>query len=320
MKRFIVLFVVLILVVAVWTFGWFYVAGRVQSEIALFAQADGETTPRLTCDSLAVTGYPFQFHPACAGASIVSGDVQIDLPRLEATALFYRPTHVQIFAEGPARITDAFSGAIQEVSWQDLRGSVRLDGEKIGRISLVATQVAWVDALLGSTVFATADDLEIHLVGASAAETPTAGDVLDLFVSAEGADIHAVALANAALALDARVTGLPPLAALSSPDALRLWQANGGALTLRGLDATADGVLVDAEGEIMLDAVGRLNGTLALVTEGVVPRVAAFTDPALVELFLGSPDANGRSSQTLAASEGTIRAGIIPFTTLAPLF
>lgn len=320
MKRFIVLLALLVILIIGWTVGWFLIAGRLEAEIRTFETADGTTTPRLTCGTLGISGFPFQFHPACTDAHIVSGDMVVDLARLDATALFYRPTHIQFFADSPARLTDAFTGTVQEVSWQTLRGSLRLEGDRIGRISLVASQIAWADALLGSTVFATADDLEMHIVGASAAETPTAGDVLDLFVSASGADIHAVALANASLALDARLTGLPPLASLSSPAALRLWQANGGALTLRSLEASADGVRLDAHGETRLDAGGLLNGTVTLATQGVAQRLAPFTDPALVELLLGAPDASGRATQTLSASEGTIRAGIIPFTAVPALF
>jgi len=320
MKRFIALAVFVVAIAVIWTGGWFYVAGRVEAEIALLETADGYTQPRLTCGGLSVGGFPFQFHPRCDDARITSGDLDIALPRIDATALFYRPTHIQLFAEGPATITDAFYGTTQEVSWQNLRGSIRLEGDRIGRVSLAGTQLAYADALLGTTVVATADALELHLVDAPNAETPAAGDALDVYVSAENATAPALDLAQGEVVIDGRITGLPPLSLLTSPYALSLWQANGGALTLRTLEATASDLALDASGEARLDEQGRVNGTLALASRGLAERLRAFIEPELAEVFLGAVNEEGYNTQRITINEGVVQVGIIPVQTIPPLF
>ena len=320
MTRFIVLIALVVAVVIAWTGGWYYIAGRVEAEIAALESADGFPQPRLACDGLSVGGFPFQFHPRCAGAEITSGDLRITVSRIDATALFYRPTHVQFFAEGPATVTDTFNGSTQEVSWQSLRGSARLEGDRIGRISLVGTELAYADALLGTTVLATADALELHLIDAPDAETPAAGDALDVYLVAGNATAPALDVAEGSIVIDGRVTGLPPLSVLASPYALSLWQANGGALTLRTLEATADDLALNASGEARLDPQGRVSGALSVTSRGLAERLRTFMEPELAAVLIGAEDENGFNSQRIAINEGNVQVGIIPVLTIPPLF
>ena len=49
MKRIIALLVVVIVVVALWSGAWLFLSGQLRSNIELLADADGITTPRLSC-------------------------------------------------------------------------------------------------------------------------------------------------------------------------------------------------------------------------------------------------------------------------------
>lgn len=49
MKRFAILIALVVIVTIGWIAGWFYIASRIESEVAVFAQADGQTQPRLEC-------------------------------------------------------------------------------------------------------------------------------------------------------------------------------------------------------------------------------------------------------------------------------
>src|SRR5690554_3658761 len=167
MKRFVIVIVVVLAVSALWAAGWMYVASRITAEAQALAQADGVTQPRLSCENFSVGGFPFSFSPHCANADIVSGDVTVSVPDIRATALFYRPTHFQIVATGPASISDAFTGAVTGLDWSNLHASVRLDGNRLARASLLADEIVYADMLLGEDVLATAQRGEFHLVDTS---------------------------------------------------------------------------------------------------------------------------------------------------------
>ncbi|WP_196260656.1 DUF2125 domain-containing protein [Pelagibacterium limicola] len=319
MKRFVVLILAVLALVALWAGGWHYVAAQITDEAERLASADGVTQPRIACGNFAVSGFPFHFSPICKNAEIAANDLTLSVTELSATALFYRPTHLQIFATSPARLTDAFTGSAHELRWDSLRASLRLDGDRLARLSMVGNSLVHVDALFGSTILGTADHAELHLVDADAGPE-TAGTALDIFARVEGAEHEGFEIEHGEVRLDARIIGLPPLDLLNHPDALRLWQMADGTLTLRGLEARAEGVELTATGEASLDATGRLNGALALASRGIVERVDGLSDDPVAALFIGTPDAEGTYSQTLSVRGGTVFVGILPVMGLDPFF
>lgn len=319
MNRFLVVIAAVVLVCAVWIAGWLYVAGRVEAEIEALARADGVTQPRLSCASLSVGGFPFLFSPRCADARIDSGDVTVSLPRLEGSALFYRPTHVQLFAAGPARIEDAFNGTVREIDWSDLRASIRLEGDRLARASLVASDLAVSDRLFGETLLARAEAAELHLLGSPGPESGDP-DLLDLYLRLEDADIPAFEIARGTLTLDAQASGVPQMGDWGHPDLLWLWQREQGELTLRGLEAAADDIALRASGTARLDDNGLVNGTLSVSARGLGERFEAIAADPIGAVMLGAPDAEGNYSQAVTARAGTLFVGIIPVQRVPPLF
>src|SRR5690606_13715664 len=109
-KRIIILGSVVLAVVALWSVAWVVLADIVKTNIELLADADGVTTPRITCETLHVGGYPFRFDADCVAAQIVSGDVTVEVPGIRASILVYAPTHVLASAQGPLQLSDNFTG------------------------------------------------------------------------------------------------------------------------------------------------------------------------------------------------------------------
>ena len=102
---------------------------------------------------------------------------------------------------------------------------------------------------------------------------------------------------------------------------LGFWQALGGELVLRDVEASADGLSLTAEGAASLTATGLVTGTLDIASQGVAERIAAMVgDPSVAQIALGSPGEDGVSRQTLRVNDGTVVVGIIPVASLPPLF
>lgn len=322
MKRFVIVIILILVVVALWVAGWFYIAGQVRAEIVRLAEADGVTQPRLVCEELSVGGLPFSFAPHCRGAHIVSGDLSIDLASLDGVALFYQPFHIQIFATGPAQISNAFSGASQELRWSNLHASLRLKGGAIERFSVVADDLVYADTLIGETVIGTSGHAEAHLIDATPPDAPPgSGQIYDAYAIFENVKSDPYAITNGRATLDARLTGLPDPALWGDPQVLGFWQALGGRLTLRGLEVDADGFSLSAEGQASLSQMGLVNANLEISSRGLAARVADLVgDPSLAQIVLGSPGEDGVSHQSLTITDGTVTVGILPVAVLPPLF
>ena len=93
-KRIIILGSVVVGILALWSVAWFVLAGIVRQNVEAQALADGVTTPRLTCGTLSVSGFPFRMDVGCDAAQISLNDVILDLPGLRATMVVERPTLV----------------------------------------------------------------------------------------------------------------------------------------------------------------------------------------------------------------------------------
>ncbi|HWJ88473.1 MAG TPA: DUF2125 domain-containing protein [Pelagibacterium sp.] len=322
MKRFIIMIVVVIGLALLWMAGWMFVAGQVRDEVAMLATADGVSAPRLVCDDLTVGGAPFSFSPHCKGAHLVSGDIAIDLADITGTALFYRPFHIQVFATGPAMVTDAFTGTAQEVRWSNLHASLRLNDGAIERFSAIADDLVYADTLMGETVIATADRGEVHLIDATPSESqPGAGRVYDAYSLFDGIDSAAYDISGGKITVDARLSGLPDPALWGDPQVLGFWQALGGELTLRELNASAEGLSLVATGEAKLSEAGLINASLDLASEGVAERIARLVgDPSIAQIGLGSPGEDGVARQRLTITNGNVVVGVIPIAAIPPLF
>ena len=98
MKRIIYLGIAVFAVMLLWCGAWLYAGNEVKKAVLSLATADGESAPKLSCDSLDVAGFPFRFDVTCTGATLVSQDTTVAVAELRASVLVYDPWHALAFA------------------------------------------------------------------------------------------------------------------------------------------------------------------------------------------------------------------------------
>ncbi|MBJ3786258.1 DUF2125 domain-containing protein [Devosia sediminis] len=321
-KRIIILGSVVLLVVLVWSAGWLFVAGQIRQQVDLLALGDGETAPQLQCGTLDVSGFPFRFDIACTNAAVVSGDLLVEIPGLRASAMVWRPNHILASAAGPARISDAFTGLEQSLSWTSMEGSLRLDDWRIARVSLVANAMQWTDLLFGETVIATAPAVELHLLDMPEQhDATTRRAALAGYLKATDVEAPGIALAKTNAEVELELTGLiDDIRDWGIVPFLPDWQAAGGRLRVVGIradDGTAD---LNASGELALDASGFPTGSIAIDSLGVAERIGPYLEEPWRTLVLGVPGEDGRHKNQLNFGGGALSSGLVPIAQLAPLF
>jgi hypothetical protein len=322
MKRIIILGAAVLLIAAIWTGGWFFLAGEVRRNIEALASADGVTEPRLSCQDLSIGGFPFRFAVDCTNARLVDGDVVVDVPGLRASALVYRPTHLLASALGPVTIVDAFTGSQSAVSFSGFEASVRLDGWRIARASVSGHDLKWTDTLLGETVIAQSPLLELHLLDIPEQHDAERGlAALAGYVRAQDLSYPGMTIAGGNAEIEVELSGLPDdVRALGDAGAVQRWQAAGGKLqivSVRGNDAAST---LSAQGTLGLDDQGQLEGQITIDSTGVAERIG----PLLVEpyrtLVLGNPKPDGAHANVLNFRAGGIFSGLVPIAAVPPLY
>lgn len=321
-KRIIILGAVVLFIVLAWSGAWFFMAGQVRQQVEALALADGEAAPQLTCGSLDIGGFPFRFDLDCAGAALLSGDMLVELPQFRASVMAYRPNHVLASALGPARISDAFTGLRQQVSWSDIEASLRIENWRIARFSLIGNDLAWTDILFGDTLIARSPHLEMHLLDMPERHDAEAGRAgLALFARAQDVAAPGIALDATNAEIEAEVTGLQDdIRDWGARPFLPDWQQAGGTLRLVGIRADDGSADLDASGELTLDVQGYPTGTIGIDSLGVAERIGPYLEEPWRTLVLGVPGADGRHKNQLNFAAGGLSSGLVPIAAIPALF
>jgi len=321
-KRIIILLCVVVAVVGLWSAAWLVLAGMVKQNIDLLAQADGVETPRVTCETLNISGFPFRFDADCVNTRIVSGDVVVDVPGIRASIRVYAPTHLLASALGPLQFSDNFTGTRNGVTWSTLEASVRLDNWRIARASVSAKDVVWSDTLFGNAVIAQSPLAEVHLF-----DIPEQHD----------AERHVAALAGYARANNVSYPGMTltdtnaevQLEMSGLPDDVRNWgdpmllpaiQQAGGRLNVVSIHATDGNSTLDASGGIGIDDQALLDGQLAISSTGVAERIGPMIEEPWRTLVLGTPGQDGVYTNQLTFKAGAVFSGLVPIASVPPLY
>lgn len=333
MNRFVWLGLVVLVVAGLWTAGWFYAANEVRNAVTALAPGNGETMPKLTCTSLDVTGFPFRFDLTCAEATILDGDVSVNIAGLKGSVLTYNPTHALISAQAPIMIADAFTGTQSRVDFSGAEASIRLqsadfwaglrgEGWRVARASIVADGLEWTDTLTGENLIGGANHLEAHLLDIPEQHEPEKGlSALAVYARLDDVTAPGFQIAGGEVSLEAELNGLPDdLRAFGTPDALQRWRDAGGRLKLVGLQGTVGEEFVRSTGMLALDSAARVEGQIQLTSKGLVERTGTLIPEDWKGLVLGAQAADGSYSQTLNLRGGLIFAGLMPVGQLEPLF
>lgn len=321
MKRIIALGIAVLVVVLIWTGVWFYAASEIKKSVAMMAEADGVTNPKITCGDLSVGGFPFRFDVACSDAVAVSGDVRAELAELRGSVLVYQPTLLRFWARSPLNLRDEFTGSRSTLSFSSLEMSARFKDWRIDRVSLVGDQLKWADALFADAVIAEAAHLETHLLDIPEAHQADADlAALASFAKIEGLFVPGLAINAGTVSLEAEMTGLPDdVRAFAEPGMIERFRDTGGQLKIVSLKAEDGENFVDATGNAGLDDQARVDGQVTLKSRGLVERLEGLFDPGMKPLIAGSPAADGSYANTLFIRAGVFVSGVVPLFVIPPL-
>ncbi|WP_170848494.1 DUF2125 domain-containing protein [Devosia sp. YR412] len=321
-KRIILLGSVVIGVILLWSAAWLVFAGMIKQNIEAMALADGVLTPRATCETLNVGGFPFRFDADCVNARVVSGDVVVDVPGIRASALVYSPTFIRASALGPLQLTDNFTGTRNSVAWAGLEASLRLDNWRITRGSISGTDMVWSDTLFGDAVIAESPLVELHLF-----DIPEQHDAerhvsaLAAYARAQNASWPGLTLTDTNAEIQLELSGLPDdVRYWGDPMLLPALQQAGGKLNIVSIHATDGDSTLDASGELGLDPQAMLDGQIAITSTGVAERIGPMIEEPFRTLVLGTPGADGVYSNQLTFKAGAIFSGLVPIASVPPLY
>ena len=321
-KRIIILGSVVVAVIVLWSTAWLVVAGMARQNIEALAAGDGVTAPQIACDRLNVGGYPFRFDVACDNARIVSGDLSIDVPAIRASVRVYAPTHMLASATGPLQLSDSFTGSRNGIAWSSLDASVRLNDWRIARASISGKDVVWTDTLFGDALIAQSPLLEAHLF-----DIPEQHDAerdlaaLALYGRAQDMAWPGLTLADANTEVQLELSGLPDdVRNWNDPMLLPALQQAGAVLKVISVHATDAEAMLDAAGELRLDAQGAPEGQIAITSTGVAERVGPLIEEPWRTLVLGAPAADGSHTNRLNFTSGAVFSGLVPVAPLPRLF
>ncbi|WDR01460.1 DUF2125 domain-containing protein [Devosia algicola] len=102
---------------------------------------------------------------------------------------------------------------------------------------------------------------------------------------------------------------------------LRQIQQAGGTLKLVDITASdTESSKLNASGELSLDPQGLLNGNLDVTSTGVVKRIGPMLEEPFRTLTFGNASPDGSYTQKLSARSGGIFSGLVPISSVPPLF
>lgn len=335
LRKFAWLLIGVVVVVVAWTAGWFWLAGEVSNQVRLLAQADGETAPKFECGSFSVSGFPFRFDLDCEDGTLTDQDLTVSLTGLRASVMAYNPTHMIFSAKGPFSYDDAFSGSRRRLDFSRLDGSVRLvaadpikglggEGWRLARLSVETDDIAVTDTVAGDILEASAKHLEAHLIDMPDQFDKAAGtSALANYVAATELTLPGLQVASGNLTLETQISGLPAdIRDFGNPDAVRNWQAAGGAIKLVKLAGTQPKPeeAFDIAGEARLSGGGYVEGQIDYTTKGVLDRLSQIVSPVQLAVLKGAPQADGSFRNTLTIMDGQVKILTFVLTQLPALF
>lgn len=127
---------IFLIIVVLYTIGWFYLASvakdRVRNELA----QQGDT---ITCQNLSARGYPFSLYISCKGITYSAPQhlVNFAANTLDIGTSIFSPHRVQARLTSPATLAAGNSGALK-AEWKQLHTSARINGHSARNISLKA--------------------------------------------------------------------------------------------------------------------------------------------------------------------------------------
>lgn len=320
-RPFVWIVVVALLLAAVLSGAWYYLAGQLDRAVRAGIETAGGEGVRIGCENQAVFGYPFRLGLRCDALDIdaPAKDFRADGGALRTAAQIYQPNRVVAELDGPLNVTAAGMPPF-EVSWTLAQSSTSFWTEGLDHFALVldAPKIALHQPAGARQPLVQSERVEVH--------ARRRDQALDLAVSDTAVKLLAPDLAAVPVfdvAADLTVEGAANWLA-GRREGRTLGEAlagkSGEIRSLRIALAGAAGS-VAVSGPFSVDADRRISGDFAVAVENaegviatvstVVPQLASLAGTIGSALgFLGRTE-NGRTTIALAVRSGEASLGII---------
>jgi hypothetical protein len=235
------LIIILVLAIA-WCVYWAVAQRLVRDEIEGQIAALPASGLSFECSASTWGGFPFRFERDCARPRVKTGGIDVSASRMLAIMQAYDYRHVVALIDGPTRIAPALTATHERAI-----ASLRLSGEGGMQASLELPNFSVPGLVTAKTLLLHARDLRQGMI-----DVASSGDTLVLnFPDA------------LTLALDkGRLAASIPAEAMTR-DWARVLARLGRKVNVSDLHLEKDGLVMDASGEIGVDAQGRFEGRLA---------------------------------------------------------
>jgi hypothetical protein len=324
-RKFWLLASAVVLVVALYTAGWFYAASMLREKTLTLLGSQQDAGISAACENAEYRGYPFRIGLFCSKVDVddnVNG-ISASFGTLRSAAQVYNPSHIIWELDAPSEIRTS-QGLTVSSTWESLQSSLNTRLRGVERASLVIDRpkTSIVSSANGQAFDITADRSEIHL-------------------RQNGADL------DAAIRLDNAATtarGLPQLlpatnASIDVTIAGRAGMLDGSdanGIAMRGSEGElkefradlGEGQVLTLSGPFSFDDEGLMSGRLKLRVEdidaweeslgGALPdlRSAIGTAANMLQALGGGSDA----SIDLTIRDGRVFAGgLIPIGEIPPI-
>jgi hypothetical protein len=278
----------IVVLFAIYSGGWFYLADRVRSEADKAVATLNKTGVEAGCANLQVSGYPLSFTISCDNLAYEDDarNIAASAGSFNAAAQIIQPLSPVANLRGPLR-TSVQGMMPLWIDWDNLQANVKLWWPLPQRISLQA------EGLSGQTDPADdTDPVQLFSAGKAAGQLQPNGEDIDYVGSFGDLEIDPDAIGGRVLpALDASGD-----ATLKNGVALigtQMKSLRGQAIEIRNLDLSSGTARITVSGPLSVDAEGLVNADLMI----------RLKDPKAVAVILGAaiPEQKSQIEQGFAA-------------------
>ena len=269
-----------VLVIGLYTAGWFYFASQAKSWLQNAMQGQGERPFAVDCKDLEIRGYPFRIGAFCSAVKIdvAKAGLSASLGQVRSAAQIYNPGHAVIEMDGPADIRTSF-GFMANATWSNLRSSVVGGFTGLERSSVEADDIhADIgDPLLPNAISADFKHGEWH-VRQNGDDIDVATESNDLVIQTNALPIS-LPVSN----VDSDVTFIGQSDVLKGKKRFSL-RSSAGKLNLARIDFRDKGA-IDLSGSFQFDEAGLLNGAFDVKLSKIdeLQKVLSASFPAAAE-------------------------------------
>jgi hypothetical protein len=261
-------FALVVVLAALWTAGWFYIAAQAPDAIAGWRAREARAGRVYGCGTQSIAGFPFRIEVRCSDPSVELSGTAPPIALKAANALFawqvYQPALLIGEFAGPLALGEIGKPPTFLAHWRLAQASLRASLAGPERVSIVC-EGASVDRVDGGSNpnGLEADRVELHgrRVEGAPADNPAVELVLRL-IAVSAPALHPILAAP----LDADVTGVlhgvADVAPKPWPVLFKEWQARGGSLDISKARVQQGDVIAVGEGTLSLTPRGGLNGQL----------------------------------------------------------